>query len=275
MSREHCVRVVAVLVAVVSALLSSPPRSAAEAPPKTGSSILFVDDRARERFDEYRAFLNKDQKRFAAHLATIARLERSDVQYVIAVGVRFEPGVEGALTSDGERVIVSVVDFNGPGAEVASLFSRFAHELEHARQFDAGELALARDPQTGKWRSHYASYDIGDEIKAWEAQHVAASPQDYWLHRKGIWVPTLLRVFANEKTDAGRARVLVQHGYSSVNPVLNCNVRFAATAGYAVGQVVRPGLTGETNVFGRVFAVEPPTSAPPPPVDAAVSATRN
>jgi hypothetical protein len=275
MSREQCVRAVAVAITVASVAFWSPAGRAAEAPMKTGSSILFVDDRARERFEKYRAFLQKDPEKFSAQLAAVARLERSDVQYVIAIVARPAPGVEGSLSCDGERVIVAVVDFGGPGAEVASLNSRFAHELEHARQFDAGELALARDPRTGVWRSHYASYDIGDEVKAWEAQLAASSPQDYWVHRKGVWLPTLLRLFANEKTDAARARVLVQHGYSSVNPVPGCNVRFAATAGYDVGQIVRPGLTGEMNVFGRVFAIEPPARVPAPPADASVSATRN
>jgi len=147
--------------------------------------------------------------------------------------------------------------------------ARIAHELEHARQFDAGELALACDPKTGRWASHYGSYDIGDEVKAWRAQLDVAGATDYWSHRRGTWTPTLLRLFANERNDAGRARVLAQHGYASVNPVFESNLRFDAATGYAVGQLVRPNLSRGANVFGRVWALDgrPPTADVAAPIE--------
>lgn len=260
MRRGPCVRVLVLVVAIMLIAHARVGR-AAEAP-KTGNSILFADADSKRRFDEYRALLEKDPSKYAAEVETVRRLERSDVQYVVSVCGRFGRGVEGKLSSDGERVIVYVTDIGGPAAETASLNSRFAHELEHARQFDAGELGLARDPNTGKWASHYGSYDIGDEVSAWRAQLALAIPQDFWAHRDGTWAPTLLRQFANARTDDERARVLVQNGYRGVNPIFASNVRFAAAAGHAAGDVVRPNLSRGENLFARVFDVVPDTLRP-------------
>ena len=189
-------------------------------PALSDGSIAFADSHSRARWDEYRAFLGSDPKRYADEIATVATLERSDVRYVIAIVGSLGNTVEGKISTDGQSVILSICNVGGPAAEVASLNSRFAHELEHARQFDAGELGLACDPASGRWASHYGSYDIGDEVKAWEAQLHASTTPDYWTNRGGTWRPTLLRLFADAKTDAERARVLVQHGYPNVNPDL-------------------------------------------------------
>jgi hypothetical protein len=229
--------------------------------PKLGGAILFADAHSKARFEAYRAFLEKDPVKFASELATVERLERSDVQYVVSVVARFDGRIEGELSTDGERVLVSVSDLGGPHAEVASLNSRFAHELEHARQFDAGELGLARDATTGRWASQYSSYDLGDEVEAWEAQLDASTVGDFWMRRDGMWIPTLLRLFANSKSDERRAQVLAQHGYSGVNPVFGSNVCFGATSGYTVGQLVRPDPSRGINMFGRVYAVQPNVTA--------------
>jgi hypothetical protein len=242
---------------------------AAEAP-KSGASIMFADAKSKQRFDEYRSLLEQDPSKYADQIATIRQLERSDVQYVISVCGGLGNGVEGKLSSDGERVIIYITDVGGPGAETASLHSRFAHELEHARQFDAGELGLARDPRTGHWASHYGSYDIGDEVAAWRAQLGVASAHDFWRRRDGISVPTVLRLFKDARTDEERAKVLVQNGYKNVNPIFSSNVRFAAAAGHAAGDVVRPDLSRGENLFGRVFDVvaDAPGAAGPAAGDA-------
>jgi hypothetical protein len=246
---------VVVFVSFIAAALPAPGR-AAEAV-MVRSSIAFADARSERRFEAYRAVLQGDPVKYAGELATIEQLARSDVTYVVTVVAFVGGGAEGRITTDGQRVLLMVTDVGGPGGEVATLNSRLAHELEHARQVDAGELALARDPKTGAWASQYSSYDLGDEVKAWNAQLDVAVHQDFWFQRGGVWWPTLLRRFANERTDEARARVLARSGYSGVNPTFGCNVRFGTSSGYAVGQVVRPSPETGSNVFGRVWAVEP------------------
>lgn len=255
MPSELCVR--AMLTIAVFAFATTICAAGAPQPIKTGTSILFADERSMQRFNEYRALVEADPVRFASHLTTIRQLEVSNVQYIVAVVGLFGDGVEGKLTTDGERVVIYVSDATGNSAQAASLGSRFAHELEHARQFDAGELALMCNPKTGAWSSHYGTYDIGDEVKAWSAQLSACLPGDYFMQRKGQWRPTLLRVFANAKTDEERARVLIQNGYSNVNPVFGANVRFAVSAGHYAGEVLRPNTELKQYLFARVYAVGP------------------
>jgi hypothetical protein len=255
MPRELCVR--ALVTVAVLALASTVCAAGAAQPIKTGTSILFADAKSMQRFREYEALVVGDPSRFAAQLATIKQLEVSDIQYVVAIVGLFGEGVEGKLTTDGERVVIYVSDATGTSAQAASLVSRFAHELEHARQFDSGELGLMRNPQTGVWSSHYGTYDIGDEVKAWSAQLTASLPGDFFMHRKGQWRPTLLRVFANAQTDEERARVLIQNGYSNVNPVFGANVRFGTAAGHYAGEVLRPDEERRQYMFARVFAVGP------------------
>jgi hypothetical protein len=217
--------------------------------------VVCRDDRAPERFAAYRDAIERDPVKFASHLATLRQLERSDVRYVLAVVRRSEGSVEGRITTDGERVMLYVTDVGGPAAEKMSLNSRIAHELEHARQFDSGELALARDPASGEWRSEYESYDIGDEVAAWTAQLALASGHDFWTRRFDTWQPTLLRLFANERTDAARANLLARCGYARVNPAMHTDVTVVSDAGYTVGQLLRPDLARGLNVFGRVHAI--------------------
>src|SRR5262249_50349408 len=102
----------------------------------TGETISFADKEARKRFDEYIEFLNKDKEKNKSELATIERLKSSDVDYQIGVGGKDFEGAEGNLTTDGNKIFVSISNVGGPNGETFSLNSRFAHELEHARQFD-------------------------------------------------------------------------------------------------------------------------------------------
>jgi hypothetical protein len=222
-------------------------------PLEDGASLGFADERARTRFLEYRRFLEEEPARYVAELATIDRLVASDIEYVVAVCDPLGPGIEGCLTTDGERVVINVTDVRGVSGDIASLNSRFAHELEHARQFDAGELALARDPVTGNWISDYNSYDIGDEVKAWTAQLRASSPRDYWRELNGMRKPTTLRRFASAADDVERARVLLAHGYARVNPLLDRRVHMRADAGLSAGDVVHPSAGHD--IFGRLYAI--------------------
>ena len=209
-------------------------------------AISFADDRARARYEAYAIFLERDPHRFASAIATVRRLERSDVEYRFTTGGAFEWNVEGSLTTDGERVYVNIAD---RGA--MSRNSRIAHELEHARQFDDGEIAFERDPRTGGWVAHRASYDIGDEVKAWSVQLNASIEEDFWRRPEGgAWrLPSLLGEFAEVESDEARARLLAERGYGELARVPNSHVAFARSRGYGVGQLLRGHL------FGRVRTV--------------------
>jgi hypothetical protein len=171
------------------------------------------------------------------------------------VGGVFAPDADGNLTTDGERIFISVSPERGTDRRVASMNACFAHELEHARQFDSGELAFTKDPETGRWYPDRASYDIGDEIKAWAAQLRAAPPTDFWLTREGPRRPSRLRAFASARTDEQRARVLIEYAYRNVFPVPGRNVVFSSKSRYSAGQLVRPDQG--RNFFGRVHGTTP------------------
>jgi hypothetical protein len=186
-------------------------------PARASAAITFEAARAKRTFEAYVAFLERDPERYAAELATVHQLERSEVEYRVRLGGDFRPGVEGTLTTDGERVFVSIL--SDRDAQVYSRFSErscLAHELEHARQFDAGELAFER--VAGVWRVEWPSYDIGDEVRAWSAQLRVATNQDFWRRPEGSATarPSLLAKFAAARTDADRARVLGENSYGGL-----------------------------------------------------------
>jgi hypothetical protein len=242
------------VVLFVSLLLSAP-SSLASAPAtllpwKIVGSVSFGDESARTKFEQYVAMLESDAEKFAGELATLRQLDRSEIEYHVRLVDIAEPGVGGRLSTDGERVYVNVsADFT---KDVGSLNSRFAHELEHARQFDNGELGFERDTATGAWRPAHSSYDIGDEVKAWRAQLNAASAADFWTTTNGRRRPSVLRLYSYARTDAERGDVLARNGYRERNPTTECNVVFETARGYVARQVIRP--TAATNFFGRVFA---------------------
>jgi RHS repeat-associated protein len=215
----------------------------------TGEIIAFADKEAREKFENYEKFLNTDTKKYAAELNTLNQLKNSEVEYQINVGGNFAEGAEGNLTSDGSRVFVSISNVGGPSGEVFSLNSRFAHELEHARQFENGEFAFVRN-QAGEWNPSRTNYDIGDEVKAWKVQQNASTDSDYFQSKSGRQEPSTLSKFSRAKTDDERAGVLVRNGYPNRNPNRDSNVRFSASEGYKPGQLIRP--SDRPNFFGRV-----------------------
>src|SRR5438105_6222319 len=158
----------------------------ASGPTTSRGSISFADEKAREAFDEYESFLAKRAARCGQEIATLQQLERSEIEYVVVVANISSPGNEGSLTTDGQRVIITLQVLMNIRGMVSSLNSRFAHEFEHARQFDNGEVAFAQDPKTGEWGPALASYDIGDEVKAWSAQIDASVSTDYWTSHDGF-----------------------------------------------------------------------------------------
>jgi hypothetical protein len=221
------------------------------------AAVTFDGERAERAYQAYVAYLERDPATLAPELATVRQLEQSDVEYRVRVGGAFRPGVDGELTTDGERVFVSISDGAGPGGRGSEVFSRYseraclAHELEHARQFDNGEFSFERNPLSGRWHAESPSFDISDEMRAWKVQLRLSNDKDFWRRPEGRSQarPSLLAEFAAAKTDAERMRVLQKNGYGGIYDVPNCVVS-APTSKSRVGQLVRPDRV--PNFFGRV-----------------------
>ncbi len=176
-------------------------------------SVTFVDDGARSAYDDYVEFLRRDPVEFADELATLRLVESSKMEYRLRVGGDLVGYQEGSISTDGVRVLITVSAVGGPDGEIASINSRLAHEFEHARQFEMGEIGFVRDAVTGRWVADPKRYDIGDEIKAWRVQAKAANSKDLLQYRGGELHETLLRRFTRAKSDEERAEVLLKHAY--------------------------------------------------------------
>jgi RHS repeat-associated protein len=219
----------------------------------SGETITFANDDAKKKYEEYVKFLKSDEKKYATELATVNRLLNSEVEYRLSVGGHNFEGAEGNTTTDGQRINVAISNVGGPSGETFSLNSRFTHELEHARQFDNGEITFFKGADR-KWHASPATYDIGDEVKAWKAQLNTAIDSDFWKREGGETKPSLLRSFAQAKTDDERAGVLARtNGYRNRNPNQNSDFVYAGNENYKPGQLVR---TNDT--FGRVNRLAPP-----------------
>jgi RHS repeat-associated protein len=217
----------------------------------TGEIIDYMNQDSRKAYQEYEEFLNKDPRKYASELATINQLKDSDVTYVINLAEKAGNG-EGELTTDGDRILININNVGGTSGETFSRNSRFAHEMEHGRQFDSGELSFFKDQKTGRWRVSPTNYDIGDEVKAFQAQQNVADNSDYWTNNGGGVGsrPTLLREFATAQTDDERARVLSRSAYPGRNQRRDSNVVFGSETGYKTGQLIRA-----SHYFGRVSRV--------------------
>jgi len=129
--------------------------------------------RNKQYYEDYKKYVNslKDNDPNKVKLqATIKRLEESGVTYVINVSTDIKgrgAEVEGNVQPDeqGEKIMVNIRNL-GNKSEVWSLNSRFAHELEHARQFDAGEIGFERRGDSG-WS--VMAFDHFDEVNAYRA----------------------------------------------------------------------------------------------------------
>jgi RHS repeat-associated protein len=238
----------------------------------TGEVIDFANDDARKRFEEYEKFLqsNKNKKGFASLIATVQQLRNSDVTYRIGLGRAntFSGGTEGELSSDGKVITVTLSNVGGTNGERYSLNSRFAHELEHARQFDSGEFAYAFDATTGAKLPGSVAGDISSEVKAWQAQLVASSPTDFQVMggaREPEFQFRILAEFGRAKTDDERAGILARisgtykSSYERTTREGSYGRNFTLQ-GVAPGTLVRPSdrtfpQTGGGNVrlFGRTY----------------------
>jgi hypothetical protein len=96
------------------------------------------------------------------------------VNYIVNATIMTGKG-EGFLSADKHgNVLVNVRNVGGPAGETMDIKGRLAHELEHARQFDQGELGLAGNGRD--WGPLVASYDLFDEVNAFSAQLAISAP---------------------------------------------------------------------------------------------------
>jgi RHS repeat-associated protein len=218
----------------------------------TGEKIAYKNKDSEAAYNEYVTYLQNCGKKCEQELATVVQLKDSDVTYVINLAEKAGSG-EGELTTDGDKIFININNVGGAAGETFSRNSRFAHELEHGRQFDSGELSFNKDEKTGEWRAS-STYDIGDEVKAFTAQMHVSVGSDYWADKGGGGTrkPSLLRDFANAKTDDERAGVLSRSAYPGRNQTRDSNVRFSPSEGYKPGQLIRP--TDRPGYFGRVHS---------------------
>lgn len=152
----------------------------------TGEKVNFADDFSRKLYEEYKTKVSilasskkqEDTQKATQLQATIEQLESSDVVYTISVVTNddgFKSGeTEGAVQAyereDGYGVNVIIRNIGGAFGEKFILEGRFAHELEHARQFDNGELNFFRSDSGKDEFEPGFSYDIYDEVNAFNAQ---------------------------------------------------------------------------------------------------------
>jgi RHS repeat-associated protein len=218
----------------------------------TGATIDFDKDKngnltkngkySQDLYKKYVEFLNKDSKKYASQLQTIARLEKSEVNYLVNVTTSELSGsheAEGRTSTDGANVLVTIRNIGGPQGGKFSIEGRFAHELEHARQFDEGEFSFVK-AANGEWIPDRSSYDIYDEVRAFKAQLDVSPPTAD---------TQLLRQLRDSRiSDDQRAKILVSGGYPNRNPV-SSNVTHLWNA--PPGTLVRP-TAAHPNAFGRV-----------------------
>ena len=204
----------------------------------TGERIEYADDGSEEAYKKYVAYLEQCGKKCADDLATVVRLKESSITYVIDLkGGKEAADAEGELTTDGQKIYVNIGNVGGAQGEDFSLNSRFAHELEHARQFNDGELSFVKID--GKWKPSPATYDIGDEVKAWEAQLRLSVPKDFTKNNHGVMKPSLLSTFANAKNADEKAGVLARSAYPNRNPGMDHNASYGASSGHKPGDIIR------------------------------------
>lgn len=207
----------------------------------TGETISFrKDDRdSQKAFDDYEKFINQDPKKYAKEIATLKQLRASDVNYIVVLGGKQESeSAEGNTAPDaaGQNIVVQI---RNVGGERLDRKGRFAHELEHARQFDSGELAFAR-AKNGTW--YPIAYDIYDEVNAFNATVRVAPP---------VKDTKLLKSLRDDRqSDADRARILSSRAYPNLknrNQPTNNDKAWGAKP----GELVRPAAN--RGFFGRVY----------------------
>ena len=116
----------------------------------TGQTIDFETDAegrltkkgeyAKKMFEEYKEFLQKDPKKYKSELATVGKLEASEISYKINVTNSEITGsheTEGRTTTDGKSVLITIRNI-GNNHEAYSLEGRFRMSLNMVGSLTTG-----------------------------------------------------------------------------------------------------------------------------------------
>jgi hypothetical protein len=166
------------------------------------------DKKSREAFNKYEVKLKADPQKYAKELATLEQLRKSDVNYVVQLGgdSNFSARQEGGLTPDEAKNTI-FINLSNKGNEKYSLFSRFGHEFEHARQFDSGEFAFAWD-KNGNFLGR-ANGDISEEVEAWKVQSKLSDAKDKQVtFATGDVSTSIINKFDSATSDNEKAKAL-------------------------------------------------------------------
>jgi len=217
----------------------------------TGATIDFDKDKngnltkngkySQDLYKKYVEFLNKDSKKYASQLQTIAKLEKSDVNYLVNVTTSELSGsheAEGRTSTDGTNVLVTIRNIGGPHGEKFSIEGRFAHEFEHGREFDDGEFSFLR--VNGNWQANPRDYDIYDEVNAFNAQLGVSAPVND--------TPMLRSLRDVRNTEQNRANILKAEGGYTNRGSRPVNTAYG---GAKPGELIRPTETSGHDFFGR------------------------
>ncbi len=187
----------------------------------SGKKVEFADQESKRVFEDYVSELDPE----SIDYQNVKALKESEIIFVIEASDQGR-GNEGSATFDGEKVTLGV-DPTG-AAELASVESRLAHEIQHGVQIDTGKLGFVRHGK--KWVAIFT--DIGDEVEAYDAQLRQARPFDL---KRGI-----LRRYSKARD---RARFLIRSGYEQYHGREN-ERRFAERiSGIPPGSVVNNGTS--------------------------------
>lgn len=101
----------------------------------------------------------------------------------------------------------AAITLSNSRSEKFSLFPRFEHEFEHARQFDSGEFAFAYD-KNGNFLGR-ANGDISEEVKAWKVQLKLSQGTDFQVpFAMGNQNGSILNKFDSATSDMDKAKAL-------------------------------------------------------------------
>ncbi|MBL0240346.1 MAG: RHS repeat protein [Chloracidobacterium sp.] len=221
----------------------------------TGEIYEFSSSDAESQFNQYKDYLEKCGSKCEDELKTLNRLLNSKVTYLINLksGDDKSKTGEGELRTDGKKIIIDIDNVGGPSGEQYSLRSRFAHELEHGRQFDNGELAFSSDDGGKTWRP--VAFDLSDEVKTHSAMLRVASASDFTNKDAGGRVVGRSRLgdFKNAKSDEERLDVIraSNYGVKRMN-LADGPINFQPAKSISDGK--KPGEIVQTTAwFGRIY----------------------
>jgi RHS repeat-associated protein len=202
----------------------------------SGETVGSADKDSQSAYDNYKKLLYSDRVKYAKEITTLEQLEKSERNYVITLTTKgFDRNAEGYTRPDKDGNITIALKNEGNGSEKLDLNGRMAHELEHGRQFDSGELTFAPDSK-GIWSPYFEHYDVGDEVKAFNAYlNVATKASDQRAY-------PIIRKLRRAENDAQKASYLLNGEYSNLEGrKYGSNYTPLKSLGKQPGEIVRTG----------------------------------